>query len=158
MKKILITCMLCISTLLFSTQSFSNEAEWIGSLIGAGSGAILGHSIGGTPESTLLGTTLGATLGFTIGHFHGQKKYHTHSPYFYHSSPHYYHHNYNERRKNRNFHRKKHLIQPHNHCRIVKYRIYKHGHPYSVKKTICKGVDSHDKHYRGNRGWRKHYE
>ena len=141
MKRSAITLLLTAVFTLWSAQVFAGERELYGALIGAGSGAILGHTIGGNAESVIIGSALGGLLGISVGQIHrqGQPGYPPgnfmyppqHKPKYkgYHQKPRY---------QDRHFARER-------NCHTVKYTTYKHGQRYFTTKRIC----SDDRGYRG---------
>ena len=68
-KTITILILLIISTILFSCAGGMKQRKGteVGSVVGAGIGAILGQAIGGDSEATLLGAGIGAVVGGIAG-------------------------------------------------------------------------------------------
>ncbi len=141
MKRSAITLLLTAVFTLWSAQVFAGEREVYGALIGAGSGAIIGHTIGGNTESVIIGSALGGLLGVSVGHIQrqGHPGYH---PRHFMYPPEY-------KSKYRGYHKKhryhdRHFAKERN-CHIVKYTTYKHGKRYYTTKRVC----SDDRGYRG---------
>ncbi|MEE4240568.1 MAG: glycine zipper family protein [Desulfopila sp.] len=141
MKRSAIAITLITFLTLCSSQVFAGEKEIYGALIGAGSGAVIGHAIGGDVESVIIGSAIGGALGITVTNIkkHGYPGHHPryiiHPPNYksdykrYHKKPRYYDRHYS---KDRN-------------CRIVKYTSYEHGRKYYTTKRICYD----DRYFRG---------
>jgi uncharacterized protein YcfJ len=72
MKKLIIGIITTITVCAATSQAYSTDRVLAGTLIGAGSGALIGQAIGGDTESTVLGTAIGGIVGFTAGSLHQQ--------------------------------------------------------------------------------------
>lgn len=141
MKRSAITVLLTAVFTLWSAQVIAGEREVYGALIGAGSGAIIGHTIGGNAESVIIGSALGGLLGVSVGQIHRQGHPGYHPRYFMHPPQH--------KPKYKGYHKKpryqdRHFVKESN-CRTVKYTTYKHGQRYFTTKRVC----SDDRGYRG---------
>ena len=64
MRVLLVAAVLCCSTV---GPAAAGDRKVNGLLIGAGSGAIIGHAAGQTTESVILGTAIGGAVGYAIG-------------------------------------------------------------------------------------------
>ncbi len=72
MKKLIVAIITLITLFAATSQAHSTDRVLAGTLIGAGSGALIGQAIGGDSESTVLGTAIGGVVGFTAGSLHNQ--------------------------------------------------------------------------------------
>ncbi len=70
MRKILIAALLFIAATTWTAKGYTAEEEAIGFMIGAGSGAVMGHAIGGNPEATFIGSIIGGAIGLSVGNAH----------------------------------------------------------------------------------------
>lgn len=50
-----------------AVQSHAQEHGINGLILGAGSGALVGHAIGRDPQATLVGTAVGSMIGYAVG-------------------------------------------------------------------------------------------
>ena len=164
MKKMIISIMTLITVFAASSQAHSTDRVLAGTLIGAGSGALIGQAIGGDTESTVLGTAIGGIVGFTAGSLHhpGHVSSSVHIGYnTYH--PRNYHQHY---KGYRNYHPKAHHYTPR--TKVVIKKVYKNVNHYKVPKRFYKKERFHgrqyDRHYGkhsprhdfNNRGKRSH--
>ncbi|MBM3253313.1 MAG: hypothetical protein FJZ16_03555 [Candidatus Omnitrophica bacterium] len=65
----LIVAVLILSLLFSAGCTTTQKAASIGTLIGAGAGAIIGYQSGEAEAGALVGGTVGAATGAAIGHF-----------------------------------------------------------------------------------------
>ena len=116
----------------WANNGYSGQRELHGLLIGAGSGAIIGHALGGDAESTIIGSALGGIVGIAAGSVYAGN-YHRPEPQ-YHRQKH--HNGYGDRyqRHYRSYWPSKKYYPD---CRILKKRIHKHGQSYFITKRIC---------------------
>ncbi|HKJ65156.1 MAG TPA: glycine zipper family protein [Desulfopila sp.] len=121
-----VACMAAIITF-YLPSAMAGEREITGALIGAGTGAVIGHVIGGNTESALVGSAIGSIVGMAAGH--GRVSRH---PREYYDAPR--HHYYSRKKDHRRY--STHGIRS---CRIEKYITYKHGRKYIVKESVCRG-------------------
>lgn len=137
----------CIAAIIafYHPPALAGEREITGALIGAGTGAVIGHVVGGNTESALIGSAIGSIVGIAAGH--GSISLH---PRVYDNSP---RHHYYSREK----HHRRYFTHGIRSCRIERYITYKHGREYIVKESICQG-DSPSRYHRyqqpyGDRGY-----
>ena len=175
MKKTTIIFVTLLALLLTTSQAYSGDRLLVGTLIGAGSGALIGQAIGGDTESTLLGTAIGGVAGLTAASItynhsgyssisHGTSyrrpaRVYRHTKRYY--APRHHVRSYSTHRPVR------HQFHGRADCRIVIKHVFKRGHSYKIKKRICKnnrtlGYKRHDRQIRqydhhGGRGNSRQY-
>lgn len=67
MKQFSSLALILLVTLIWIRNGNTADRAVKGLLIGAGSGAIIGHVAGQTPESVLIGSAVGGAIGYAIG-------------------------------------------------------------------------------------------
>ena len=167
MKKMIISIIALISVFAATSQAHSTDRVVAGTLIGAGSGALIGQAIGGDTESTVLGTAIGGIVGFTAGSLHHPghvsssvhigyntsypgnhyRQYKGHRNY----SPR--HHNYNPRARHyqkTRYYGGNHHYTPRN--KVVIKHVYKNVNHYRVPKRIHKKERFHGRQYNRDQG------
>jgi uncharacterized protein YcfJ len=167
MKKLIIATITLITVFAATSQAHSSDRIVTGTLIGAGSGALIGQAIGGDTESTLLGTAIGGFVGLTASSLHHQSHvsssvhigYNSYYPKKYrnnHKGQRYYHprhHNYSPKghhyKKSRHYDRRHHYTPA---KKVVIKHVYKNNHQHKVTKQIHKKERFHGHHDRSDRG------
>lgn len=153
MKKTTIIFVTLLALLLTTSQAYSGDRLLVGTLIGAGSGALIGQAIGGDTESTLLGTAIGGVAGLTAASItYNHRGYSSTSYGTSYRRPARMHGHYKQYQVPRHYWKKgrhhvrsyytprpvRHHFRDGNDCRIVIKQVFKRGHSYTVKKRICR--------------------
>jgi len=160
MKKLIIAVITSITVFAATSQAHSTDRVLAGTLIGAGSGALIGQAIGGDSESTVLGSAIGGIVGFTAGSLHQQS--HVSSsvhiginssyPVRYHR-PYKSHRNYYPRHKY--YQKTRHYDRHHYYTpkkKVIIKHVYKNVHHYKGAKRINKKAKFHGRQYNRNHG------
>ena len=153
MRKMIISIIALITVFAATSQAHSTDRVLAGTLIGAGSGALIGQAIGGDTESTILGTAIGGIVGFTAGSLHhpGHVSSSLHIGYNT-SYPGDYHRHY---KGYRNYYPRHHNYYHQRH-HYKKSRYYENNHHYTPRnKIIIKNVYKNVNHYKVNKHYNK---